>query len=303
MPELAIRRGTPDDAFATYQVLFAAVNDLASRINADPIPGDAESAYARGEALHRHMAESAAEFWVARHPTDGIVGYARSIEHGSFFELTEFFVLPAHQSSGVGRQLLERAFPEGRGDLRVIVASTDLRALARYIKAGMTARTVIVSVVGQPVAPENVPRQEGGLSVEPVPAGDPWLEEVRAIDCDAAGVDREGDLPWLATHREALLFRRGDEVVGYAFVAKGGVGPIAARDPATLPEILDEVLRRSAAAGTETVSFEAPMLNGTALRHLLARGLKLDPFLTLLLSNREFGRMDRYIAYSPPVFL
>ena len=81
------------------------------------------------------------------------------------------------------------------------------------------------------------------------------------------------------------------------------MGPIGASDPADLPALLDEVLRRSVELGVELVSFEVPMSNGSALRHLLERGLRIDPFLTILLSNREFGHMDRYLAYSPPIFL
>jgi GNAT superfamily N-acetyltransferase len=43
-----------------------------------------------------------------------------SIERGAgygLFELSEFFVRPGHQSAGVGRALLERAFPLGQGHL------------------------------------------------------------------------------------------------------------------------------------------------------------------------------------------
>ena len=115
--------------------------------------------------------------------------------------------------------------------------------------------------------------------------------------------DNLGLLPWLAESREPILFRRYGRPVGYAFVGARGVGPIGAADPADLPAILDEVLQRAPAAGLETVSFEVPMTNGVALRYLLGRGLTIDPFLTLLLSNREFGQMDRYVAYSPPIFL
>lgn len=299
---ITLRRGTSEDGFATYRVLREAVNDLAARIGADPIPGDAESNYQRIEPLFRHLTETAAEFWVALDGTDEVVAYARSIEHGSFFELTEFFVLPSHQSAGVGRMLLERAFPDDRGDLRVIVATTDVRALSRYFKAGMTARTPIVSLIGPPTS---APSEQDGQEIwgELVAPTSPALAEIAALDRSIAGFDREPALPWLAETRVALLFRRGERAVGYGFVGAGGVGPIGAADPADLPRMLDEVLRRAAAAGVETVSFEIPMSNGTALRHLLGRGLSIDPFLTLLLSNREFGQMDRYVAYSPPFFL
>jgi GNAT superfamily N-acetyltransferase len=300
---VTLRSGTPDDGFACYGVLFESVNDLARRTGTDPIPGEVGDSYARSEPMFRYLAETAAEFWVAEEQPGGkLIGYARSIGHGGFFELTEFFVLPGHQAAGVGRRLLERAFPEGRGELRVIVATTDVRALARYAKAGMTARTVVTSLVGTPVPPAPPASTDRDLAVERL-APDGPLEELAALDREIAGFDRGPMLTWLATSREALLFRREGHGVGYGFVSERGIGPIGAADPRDLPAILDEVLRRVAALSAESANFEVPMSNGSALRHLLSRGLRIDAFLTVLLSNREFGHLDRYLGYSPPIFL
>jgi ribosomal protein S18 acetylase RimI-like enzyme len=296
---ITIRRGTPQDGQAAYRVLWESANDLARRIGADQIPGSVESSYASFQTLFEHLTETAAEFWVAVDPSGEVVAYARSIEHGGFFELTEFFVLPGRQSAGLGRKLLERAFPSDRGELRVIVATTDVRALGAYIKIGMTARTPIVSMIGpamQPTIGDSPPAAR-------VPPTDEALVEIATLDQKIAGFDRGPTLQWMAETREAILFRDANRAIGYAFVSPRGVGPIGALDPADLPPILDEVLRRASQAGMETVTFEVPMSNGIALRHLLGRGLRVDPFLTILLSNRDFGRMDRYVANSPPIFL
>ena len=297
---ITIRGGTLDDNQAAYGVLYRAVNDLARRIGADPIPGEVATSYATRDHLFRHLADTAAEFWVAEN-AEGMVGYARSIEHEGFFELTELFVVPEHQSAGIGRRLLERAFPEDRGEIRVIVATTDVRALGTYARAGMTARTVIASLIGPPPAADGPITRP--LEVERIAPGNSALVELAALDRRIAGFDHGPTIPWLAETREALLFRRDGHAIGYAFVAKSGVGPIGAQDPDALPPILDEVLWRTMALGAETVSFEVPMSNGVALRHLLGRGLTIDSFLTLLLSNREFGQMDRYVAFSPPIFM
>src|SRR5205807_1912462 len=88
---------------------------------------------------------------VAEDPDSGrLAGYARSIERGGLFELTEFFVLPTSQSKGLGRKLIERAFPTGRGDVRSIIATTDTRALARYYRADTVARFPMLSLQGNP---------------------------------------------------------------------------------------------------------------------------------------------------------
>lgn len=298
---ITIRRGTDRDTPAVYRILFQAVNDLARRTGADPIPEDLASAAARSAPLFDHMARTAAEFWVAQDDGTGeIVAYARSIEHGDFLELTEFFVLPGHQSAGIGRRLLERAFPDGRGELRVIVATLDVRALSRYIRTGMTERTMIASLVGDAAAVD-APLALVDAVVDPAL---PLLDELAALDVAIAGFDRgKAHRRWLATHREAHLYRSRDQAVGYAFIGAEGVGPVGALDPADLPGILELVRDRAAALGATTITFEVPMANGMALRHLLSRGFRIDSFLTALLSNRPFGQMDRYVGHSPPLFL
>jgi hypothetical protein len=46
-----------------------------------------------------------------------------------------------------------------------------------------------------------------------------------------------------------------------------------------------------------------PSVNAVAVRHLLGRGFRLDPFVTNLMSSRPFGQFDRFIGFSPPLFL
>jgi GNAT superfamily N-acetyltransferase len=55
-------------------------------------------------------------------------------------------VLPDVQGKGIGRALLELAFPAGRS-VRSIVATADVRAQARYYAAGMVARFPIYTGV------------------------------------------------------------------------------------------------------------------------------------------------------------
>jgi hypothetical protein len=45
------------------------------------------------------------------------------------------------------------------------------------------------------------------------------------------------------------------------------------------------------------------MINEIAMRHLLDRRYRMDPFITLLLSSRPFGQFDRFIGFSPPFVL
>jgi GNAT superfamily N-acetyltransferase len=294
-----LRRGTPDDARACHDLLWTSATDLGRR-RGSPLDGTAADWWAGGEALNRFLAEHAAEWWIAE--ADGAenpIGYARSIERGGLFELTELFVRPGHQSLGVGRALLERAFPAGRGEVRSIIATTDVRATARYCAAGTVARFPYFTLAGNP-------RPGGEL-------GDLRAERLTDADAAAAVTDIERavlefprgpeELRWLVANREGTLFTRDGRSVGYAFITKAGAGPIAALDPDGLPAILGHVEARAVELGVERLELEVPGINVAAMRHLLGRGFIIDPWVNLLMSSRPFGQFDRFIGYSPPVFL
>jgi hypothetical protein len=91
--------------------------------------------------------------------------------------------------------------------------------------------------------------------------------------------------------------------VAVAFIGLDGVGPIAALEPQHLPDVLDHVEARAVAIGREDIGFEVPAPNVVAIRHLLARGYRIDPFVTYLMANRPFGQFDRYLGFTPPFVL
>lgn len=67
-----------------------------------------------------------------------VVGVAESIRRGSFWGLSMLFVHPASQNDGLGRRLLEAALTYSRdADVRMIMASTDPRAVRLYSSAGL----------------------------------------------------------------------------------------------------------------------------------------------------------------------
>lgn len=295
-----LRPATAADSRAAFDVYFASITDLAARLN---VPWDAEpeTHWARMRFLYERLADHAAEWWIAEDATtDEPVGYARSVERGGLFELSEFFVHPGRQSAGVGAALLEHAFPAGRGDVRVIIATTDVRAQSRYYRAGTVARFPITGLTG---APWDAPPPDGLEPVRVAPDDAALLDAMARIDAAVLEFDRGDELRWLAERREGYLYRRGGADVGFGFVGSEGIGPIAALDPGEQPAILDHAAARAAAIGRPSVGFEVPMINEIAVRHLLARGLQLDPFSTYLMTNRPFGQFDRYVGFTPPFIL
>ena len=294
-----IRRATADDSRRAFDVFLPSVQDLARRQN-NPWDVEPEAQWSRMKELFDYLAEHAAEWWIAEEEGSGTaIGYARSVERGGLFELAEFFVHPDSQSAGVGAALLARAFPNDRGEVRVIIATTDVRAQARYYRAGTVARFPFVAMVGKPRAIDPDPMVE----FVPVTTDGRELDEVRRIESAVLEFDRGDELRWLAARRDGYLYRRSGEPIGFAFVGRNGSGPIAALEPSDQPAILAHAETRAAALEMDELSFEVPMVNADALRHLLDGGFRMDPFYTFLMSSRPFGRFDRYIAFSPPFVL
>lgn len=298
-PHIVLRRGTLDDSRRCYDLLIEAVVDLTDRQGAR-WDANAEEMWPRFEPIYRLLGEHAAEWWLAEEADRGeLVGYARSMERGGLFELSELFVRPGRQSAGVGRKLLQRAFPLDRGEVRVIIATTDVRALARYYGAGTVVRFPILTM-------SRAPRADAGQSrqLEAVRASMEHLTALAGLERAVIEFDRgEAEFRWLVEQREGYLYQRGGQPVGFGFVGLSGVGPVTTLDPADQPGILDHIEGRAAAIRREEIGFEVPMVNEVAMRHLLGQGYRMDTSLTLLLSSRPFGQFDRFIGFGPPIVL
>jgi GNAT superfamily N-acetyltransferase len=295
-----LRRGTPDDIRACHDLLWASATDLGRRHGTE-LDGSSDDWWRGIEPVHGFLAEHAAEWWVAEaHEANEPIGYARSIERGGLFELTELFVRPGRQSKGIGRQLIEHAFPIGRGDVRSIIATTDVRATARYYAADTVARFPYFTLAGKPRS--DAPT--GDLTAEAVSTDADALAAVTEIERAVLDFPRGTDeLRWMAGTRAGYLFTRNADPIGFAFVGKSAAGPIAALEPTDLPALLGHVERLAAAAGSDRLELEVPGVNEAAIRHLLGRNFHIDPWINLLMSNWPFGRFDRFIGFSPPIFL
>src|SRR5262245_34951825 len=184
--------------------MWTAVVDLGSR-QGTPLTGTADEWWASGEPLHRLLARLAAEWWVAEEcDSRRLLGFARTLEREGLVELTEFFVLPEAQGQGVGRALLDRAFPTGRGAVRSIVATAYVRAQARYYAAGTIARFPIYTLVAGAGEMESV--TAGDLAAVPIENAQ-TVEEQRAVERQVLGHRRSDvEMSWLLEHRQAHVY-------------------------------------------------------------------------------------------------
>lgn len=298
---ISFRRGTLDDSFAVWQVFAAALMDLSQRQGTMAITGendaDEMTIWTRRKALFEHLARTAHEFWIAEEDAR-IVGYARSILRDDVLELTEFFVLPNTQSAGVGKELLRRAFPTHDAKHRVIIATTDVRAQARYLKTGVVPR---FPEMYWSRAPENV-NVETDLEFGRAENSPETIARLAQIDRAILGHTRAADHEFLLTAREGYLYTRAGNVVGYGYLAAGS-GPIALLDPRDYPAVLAHAERRAVERGDDEIGFDIPMVNRAAIDYFLARKFSLDSFVALYMSDAPFGKFENYVLTSPPFFL
>ena len=66
-----------------------------------------------------------------------ILAFAGAITRDKVTFLTDLFVYPNQQSAGMGQTLLQHVLPTIANGIRCTLSSTDPRALALYIRAGM----------------------------------------------------------------------------------------------------------------------------------------------------------------------
>lgn len=296
------RPGKVEDSRAVFDIFERAITDLGRRHGMMAISGGddlavIESLWKRRKGLFDHLARTAAHFWVAERE-GAVVGYARSILRDGLYELTDFFVDPGEQSGGVGRELFQRAFPdEPRAYRRSIIATTDVRALSRYLKAGVYGRFPLIYFSREP---EGVP-VDTDLDVEPLADSPQSLAALREVDRVVLGHTRDADHRWLMEDRRGVLYLRRGEPVGYGYLGPSH-GPFALLDPgdyrAVLAHAEREAHRREHAFGAEV-----PLVNRAAVDALLARGCRLDTFVAVFMSDAPFGSFERYIFTSPPFFL
>ena len=296
------RQGSAADDYTTFLIFEETLADLVSRLGfvGETSWGDeAEQAqmWQQRRPLYAHLSQTAEQFWVAEQHGQ-TVGFARSILRGGVRELTELFVKPGTQSAGLGRGLIERAFPKEGATNRLIIATSDFRAQALYLKSGVFPRFPIY-FFGRP--PEQVP-YTSDLQYLPLHHDEATIATLGGIDADVIGFRRDIDHHWFLANRAGFLYVRDGRPVGYGYVGQAS-GPFALRTASDFPAVLAHAESTAQAAGHTQFGLEVPMVNETAVTYLLARHYQMDVFMAMFMSERPLGNFDRYIVTSPPFFV
>ena len=166
-----------------------------------------------------------------------ILAFAGAITRGNISFLTDLFVLPSHQSGQLGKTLLRCVLPQD--DLiHCTMSSSDPRALALYIRAGM-----------RPQWPHFALRLEKSTHTWPLTSD---MEIIEADPADPALISWDAQISgrlrpvdhqfWVREERAVpLWFRRQGQTAGYGYVRFGAealpdpqsctLGPIGVSTP------------------------------------------------------------------------
>jgi len=251
-----------------------------------------DETFRQQKSLYVHLEQTAGEDWVAEDDARGLVGWARSVERDGHLQLTHFFVRTNVQGGGVGRALLDLAFPLGRGRQRSIVATTNPRALSLYLRYDVSFRGMAFIFEGKP----QIRKFDSDLGVERAEASSKTLESISTIDAQVLGYSRLIDLEFFMNHQPTFLFRRNGRLVAYAFGCSGNsAGPAAALDPEDLPTLLYQIESNAHQAELDSLSFMIPALAKHAVSWALTSGYRIDPFYTVLLAKNSSMNLDRFI--------
>ncbi|GAB4051999.1 GNAT family N-acetyltransferase [Catellatospora paridis] len=223
---------------------------------------------------------------------DGVVvGFGATFARGGLTHLADLFVLPEHQSSGLGRTLLTRLLTVDAP--RVTFASSDPRAVALYIRQGMRPICPLLYLRGPLGAlPGPGAARPAGPGEE---AGPDAVAAVAVLDADASGGRRDADLAWYAALPGVTTVHTG---TGYAMVrdTRDGVqvGPAGGQTTRHCTDAVLAALARHRAAGTATLCLFGP---NPLLPVLLEAGFTIADMDVFLSSGADPLALDRYLPH------
>jgi GNAT superfamily N-acetyltransferase len=237
--------------------------------------------------------------WVAE--ADGeLAGFAFSWIAGDLWFLSELFVSPAFQGSGVGNALLRRAFEHARktgaGNRALITFSFNTVSQGLYIRHGLFPRLPLYFLqVAREACGQAPELRYSDIDIEAD------LEKLVELDLATLGVSREKHHRFLQSQSaiRGLLFHSGPACIGYAYIsANGPIGPLAIARHDMMGPAFRTALALAAATGAPHISAFVPGTATEALGAAVAQGMRIT-LPMVLMSAKAFGDWTRYLPRNP----
>jgi GNAT superfamily N-acetyltransferase len=313
--ELTFRPGGRGDLAQTFALSERAVHDVAARHGAldsaaPPTDADIRRRWRRQRPLIEFIAAQPGGTYCICEGGDGPVGYARVVRFGDVEELTELMIDPEHQGRGIGRALLERAWPgDPSPDLgRLVVATGAPADLSLYTTFG------VMPVAGhwhmRHRAEEYLERRSRETDVtEPavhVLKADRATAEWQRLEPEAIGHERPAVHDFFGRERTCLA--TVDDASGQASAlcwvsGDGEIGPAVGRRPADLVPVVLAALDRVAMTQEPTyLGVFASSIAWWLLRRLRGLGFRVH-WPGWVMSSEPMPGLDRYLPTRPPNLL
>lgn len=264
------------DVVGVGTVVEAAFDQLERRAGQEPQTRTGEQREFLFSGLRRFVELDPDGAWVAADGR-GVVGMAAAIRRDSFWGLSMLFVDPTRQNQGLGRQLLEAGLTSASGaDVRMILSSSDPRALRRYSLAGLGIHPAVEArgTIDRNAIPDGVSARYGDASD---------LDLVKSVDAALRGSRAEDAEYLLGVGATMQVIERG-AARGYVIHRRTRVLMLGATDDATASALLWRFL---AEAGAETQIWGLTARQNWAVKVALTAGLEVVAAGALFLAGRE----------------
>ena len=266
---VTLREATPADAEECARICFEAFGGLHDHHR---FPRDFPALEAASGVISVFIGHPSIWGVVAEH--DGrIVGSNFLDERDPIRGVGPITIDPQHQSTGVGRRLMEAVMERGRGaaGVRLLQDAFHMRSLSLYASLGFEVKESVVVISGKP-------RSEpvGGGEVRPITEDD--LEHCEALCKKVHGFERTNELRDAMQAFAPFVAIREGRITAYA--SNVTFWPMA-HGVAESDEDMKALLLGAAAAVEEPIAFLVPIRSGL-VRWCLAEGLRLVKPMNLM---------------------
>lgn len=293
---LRYRPARIEDLEQSDALVVASINELTERHAFGPMARTSPPLFQRFS-----LQDDPDGLWIAEDSGE-IVGFAFSWASDRLWFLAQLFVAPGQQGRGIGNELMRRTLQHAdRAEARhraLITFAFNRVSQALYIRNGLFPRMPLYFVGG---ARDRLMAQFPVTQLRTVPIAKTQvhLRQLAAIDQSALGATREKHHGYLLADgaTKGMLLFEGQDCAGYAYIAGGHIGPLAAVRPDLLRTAFVTALRL-AAEDQPTVSAFVPGSCEETLKFAIDSGMQIT-FPMLLMSDHVFGDWTRYLPRNP----
>ncbi len=256
--------------------------------------------------LYHHLAQTAPNGVYVAKDEGTPVGIAVAHAAEDEWYLSELFVEPSFRNHGVGASLLREAAQEaGEVTRSATLEADETGAIAFSLQRGVALQTPVFELSGAIPHENELARMAAGEYRFTTEAIDLRMHRAPLVQLDreVRGSARLDDHSYLASAGNGFVFRRGEEIVGYAYVwPNGRIGPLAAASHAYATQFFAFSLATlQRLLGASWCTALVPGINVRILRTALRAGLTIGK-ARIFASDGGLCDLTRYVGFHPLLF-